>query len=322
MTGQDVTSPHVLREYSLIADGERGAVIGPQGDVAWMCFPSWESPAIFGGLVGTRGRYSVHPGDEWRVWGGYYEEGSLIWRSRWVTGDGVVECRQALALPARRDRAVLLRRLKAVRGRACFRAHLEPHAGFGADKVTGLRAEDGVWSARSGPVHLHWTGAAQAAENGGGLVLELELAEPAGRQLEHLRRAPDDDRIDASLLIPPVRGALPADDPRTVATLDAVRDQLVDDGFVYRYQIDDRPLGAAEGAFMLCGFFLALAEQQQGRTAQAVRRFERIRSGCGTTGLFTEEYDIRQRQLRANLPQALVHALFLETAARLGVCSA
>jgi GH15 family glucan-1,4-alpha-glucosidase len=133
------------------------------------------------------------------------------------------------------------------------------------------------------------------------------------------KRAPDDERVDASLLIPAVRGTLPAGDPRTVATLEAVRQDLVKDGFVYRYRPDERPLGEAEGAFLLCGFFLALAEHRHGETARAAARFERIRSGCSTTGLFTEEYDTRQRQLRANLPQAFVHALLLEAATRLMV---
>ena len=64
------------------------------------------------------------------------------------------------------------------------------------------------------------------------------------------RRATDDDRLDASLLIPPLRGALAADDPRTTATLAAVNGHLVDDGFIYRYRIDERPLGSGEGAFM------------------------------------------------------------------------
>ena len=96
-----------------------------------------------------------------------------------------------------------------------------------------------------------------------------------------------------------------------------MNDGLVDDGFVYRYRIDEAPLGSSEGAFMLCGFFLALAGHQQGLQTEALRCFERTRSGCGTSGLFTEEYDVAQRQLRANIPQAFVHAALLETAARL-----
>lgn len=571
-----VPFPHVLREYAIIADGERAALIGPQGDCAWMCFPSWESPTVFGGLAGGAGHYVLHPTDEWRVWGGYYEDRSLIWRSRWVTGDGVVECREALARPGRRDRAVVLRRIRAVRGPARVRVRLDVRAGFGGHPMTRLRRDDGVWTARSGGTRLRWYGAAEAKHDDGlwlvldlpegrthDLVLELatgETDEPIGpdglwaateadwreavpecddtiasrdaqlayavltgltsrcggmvaaattslpermgddrnydyryawirdqcyagqavaahgarprlldasvgfvaerlladgddlkpaytvdggpvpgeehrdlpgypgsqvvtgnrvrgqfqldalgdalslfaaaarldrmpaeaeratrtavrviadrwRQPDagiwetqdrywtqsrlaavaglkaaasaiaassetgewlelaetilaettrtclspggHWRRAADDDRVDASLLIPPVRGALPAGDPRTVATLARVRDRLVQDGFVYRYQIDDRPLGDAEGAFMLCGFVLALARHHQGDLVGAARTFERIRSGCSTTGLFTEEYDTRQRQLRANLPQAFVHAIFLESATRL-----
>jgi len=44
--------PHVLREYSLIADGERGALIGPDGAISWLCVPRWDGPAVFGGLLG------------------------------------------------------------------------------------------------------------------------------------------------------------------------------------------------------------------------------------------------------------------------------
>jgi GH15 family glucan-1,4-alpha-glucosidase len=49
-----------------------------------------------------------------------------------------------------------------------------------------------------------------------------------------------------------------------------------------------------------------------------LRWFERTRTSCGPSGLFSEEYDVRQRQLRGNLPQAFVHALLLETAMALG----
>jgi GH15 family glucan-1,4-alpha-glucosidase len=100
--------------------------------------------------------------------------------------------------------------------------------------------------------------------------------------------------------------------------LDAVRRQLTDDGYVYRYQHDQRGLGQAEGAFLLCGFTMALAEHQQGRELSAVRYFERNRASCGPAGLFSEEYDTTQRQLRGNLPQAFVHALLLECAGCLG----
>jgi GH15 family glucan-1,4-alpha-glucosidase len=131
------------------------------------------------------------------------------------------------------------------------------------------------------------------------------------------QRAPGDPRPDAALMLPPVRGALPAADPRTLATLAAVRDQLASEEFVYRFRHDQRPLGDAEGAFLLCGFIMALAENQQGNDVSALRYFERNRAACGPPGLLSEEYDVGQRQLRGNLPQAFVHALLLESAARL-----
>jgi len=70
----------------------------------------------------------------------------------------------------------------------------------------------------------------------------------------------------------------------------------------------------AEGAFLLCGFHLAIASHQQGDAYGAVRWFERNRGALGPPGLFTEEFDVVQRQLRGNLPQAFVHALLIETA--------
>ncbi|ACU73719.1 glycoside hydrolase 15-related [Catenulispora acidiphila DSM 44928] len=577
--------PRVLRDYALLADGERGALIGPEGDIAWMCAPRWHSDAVFSTLIGGAGTYAVTPSDPRYVWGGAYEPGTLIWRSRWVSGDALIKCREALAFPGDPARAVLLRRVCARKGACRVSVLLEPRAAFGHYAGTNhLSRHDGVWTAHSGPLHWRWTGGWDAHTEGhtrlsgailsldldiaeGGfhdLVLELsdaplprespdpealwqttELAwkrsgsdtsdtiapreadhaqavlrgltsgtgamvaaatmalpeqeesprsydyryawirdqcyagiaaaavgatdlldravafitdrllqdgprlraaytvtgapvpdeyvldlpgypggtdrvgnwvnqqfqldvfgevmqllataagldrldrdaanalrvavdivgkhwdEPeagiwelhdrrwthsrlsclaglrraaalpgAGRDLPHAaaladailartsqtcthpdgywQRAPDDPRPDASLLLPPVRGALPADDPRTVATLAAVRAQLTDEGYVYRYHHGGHPLGDTEGAFLLCGFTMALAEHQQGNEVRAMHYFERTRSACGPAGLFSEEYDPAQRQLRGNLPQAFVHAVFLECAASLG----
>jgi GH15 family glucan-1,4-alpha-glucosidase len=124
--------------------------------------------------------------------------------------------------------------------------------------------------------------------------------------------------VDAALLLAALRGAVPADDPRSVATLDAVLTDLVEDGYVYRFQHDPRPLPESEGAFLLCGFWTALALQQQGRPIEARAFFERTRAACGPAGLYSEEYDVVQRLLRGNLPQAFVHALLLEASVRLG----
>ena len=131
------------------------------------------------------------------------------------------------------------------------------------------------------------------------------------------QRAPDDPRVDAALLVPAIRGALPADDPRSIATLRAVRAELTEDGYVYRFRHDDRPLAESEGAFLLCGFWTALAHHQQGDAVAAARYFERNRAACGPPGLLCEEYDVVQHQLRGNIPQAFVHALLIETSVQL-----
>ena len=114
--------------------------------------------------------------------------------------------------------------------------------------------------------------------------------------------------------MPAIRHALPKTDPRTVATVNGVVAELLRDDYVYRFA-QTRPLGEAEGAFLLCGFLLALALDQQGEHLAARALFERNRSACGTPGLLAEEFDIAQRQLRGNLPQAFVHALLLECSA-------
>jgi alpha,alpha-trehalase len=573
--------PQVLREYAFIADGERGALIGPRGEIAWMCVPRWESEAVFASLIGARGVYSVAPVGRF-VWGGYYEPSSLIWRSRWVTETGVIECREALAYPGHPERAVLLRRILAITGDARVRVQLEARAGFGARPFTNLERRDSVWTAATGPLRLRWQGANRARPSPGRvhrrLELELEIAAgghhdmalelaagplpdapvdqaaawtqterawresvpelreclspsearhsyavlrgmtsstggmvaaattslperaEAGRNydyryvwirdqcyaghavaaagdgrlitewvrfvtdrlLEHgpqlapaytsagkrvpdqveldlpgypggfdrvgnwvngqfqldafgealllfaeaarmglldadtwkaidiaaeaiaarweepdaglweienrpwthsrltvvaglravaalpsishrasewlaladhiaadttaqalhpdgyWQRSPDDEGLDGSLLLPALRGAVPADDPRTIATIDAYRRQLTVDGYAYRFRHDDRPLSEAEGSFTLCGFLMAMAACQQGQWVEARSWWERNRGSCGPAILYSEEFDATEHQMRGNLPQAFVHALLLESAVMLG----
>ena len=138
-------APHVLREYALLADGERGILVGPRGDFAWMCFPRWDDDAMFSSLIGGNGSYAITPAERC-VWGGYYEEGSLIWHSRWITNGSIIECREALALPSRRDRAVVLRRITAIRGPASMRVSLNLRGGFGEEPARRLKRDDaGIW---------------------------------------------------------------------------------------------------------------------------------------------------------------------------------
>ncbi len=567
-------APSVLREYAFLGDGERGALIGPHGEICWLCAPRWDSAAVFSELAGGRGTYAVTPVADRYVWGGYYEPGSLIWHSRWVTEDGIVECREALALPTDGSRLVLLRRILAVDGDARVSVVLEPRAEFGHRPFVDVARRDGRWLGRTGELSLRWDATGASVRHRGDalrstidvpagrshdLVLEISdgpVADPAvdpdiawteteaawargrprmdrsiaardsvqawavmrgltsangamvaaatmalperaeaGRnydyryawirdqcfagqaaakagahglldgavrfvservcadgpelkpayttrgtpvpdehrvglpgypggsdragnhansqfQLDALgealllfgaaaaadrldvgqwpaveqavaaiekrwqepdagiwelsparwahsrlvcaaglrqvaqhagaaegaewtaladtlvadttddclhptgrwQRAPDDPRIDASLLLPALRGAVPGDDPRSKATHDAVLADLARDEFVYRFRPDDRPLGRAEGAFVLCGFLAARSCHQQGELVRARGLFERSRSACGPPGLLSEEFDVGERQMRGNVPQAFAHALLLESA--------
>jgi GH15 family glucan-1,4-alpha-glucosidase len=137
---------------------------------------------------------------------------------------------------------------------------------------------------------------------------------PSGRW----QRSPSDDRVDASLLLAEVRGALASSDPRSVATRQAVLDELCEDDYLYRYGHPGKPLGEEEGAFLICNFWMALAQLRAGNVVSGSKWFERTRASCSSTGLFSEEYDVAQHQLRGNLPQAFVHALLIECAAELG----
>ncbi|MFI9785159.1 glycoside hydrolase family 15 protein [Kitasatospora sp. NPDC051984] len=175
--------------------------------------------------------------------------------------------------------------------------------------AAGLRAIAAQAPSSSGGKAARWEALADRLVD----ETSADCLHPTGRW----QRSPTLEGVDAALLMPAVRGALPADDPRTTATLHAVRTGLVQDHYVYRFRHDGRPLEDTEGAFLLCGFAMALATHQQGNEVDAVRWFERNRAACGPPGLFAEEFDVAQRQLRGNLPQAFVHALLLEAAATL-----
>jgi GH15 family glucan-1,4-alpha-glucosidase len=575
------SAPHVLQDYALLADGERGALVSPRGDISWCCAPGWDSPSVFTSLIGGTGAYGVTPMARF-VWGGYYEPGTLIWRSRWVTDEGIIECREALAFPGEPGRVVLLRRIMASKGQARVRVLLEARGGYGSDPFSDIRRENGIWLARSGSLQMRWQGASTArpsprrthrhlgmeltvpegrhhdlvleiasgplisqpidaqrawdsteaawedavpqldhclspadarhsyavlrglTTSSGGMVAAATTSLPerseagrnydyryvwirdqcyaghamaaigdtrllgeavrfvSGRLLEdgdqlspaytatgapvpdqrqlqlpgypggfdrvgnwvngqfqldafgeslllfadasrhgildddglrasqvaaaaiakrwrepdagiweidnqpwthsrltaaaglracnsalpeglgnsewlalagkivadtsahathpdgYWQRSPTDANLDGALLLPAIRGAIPADDPRSVATIAAYSRALTEDGYAYRFRQADGPLSDSEGSFTLCGFLMALANYQQGDLLAAQHWWERTRSSCGPPGLFSEEYDAAEQQMRGNLPQAFVHALLLETASALG----
>jgi alpha,alpha-trehalase len=116
--------------------------------------------------------------------------------------------------------------------------------------------------------------------------------------------------LDASTLMMPIVGFLPADDPRMLATIEAIADRLTDDrGLVYRYHteggVDGLPGG--EGTFLLCTFWLAQALAMAGRTEQAREVFDRAAGHVNDVGLLAEEVDPATGELLGNFPQAFSH---------------
>jgi len=122
--------------------------------------------------------------------------------------------------------------------------------------------------------------------------------------------------LDASLLLLPTTGFLPATDPRVRGTIDAVERELLVDGFVLRYDTHatDDGLPPGEGAFLACTFWLADAYALIGRHDDARALFERLLSLRTDLGLLSEEYDVHARRLVGNFPQAFSHIALLTTA--------
>src|SRR6202142_401496 len=115
------------------------------------------------------------------------------------------------------------------------------------------------------------------------------------------------DELDASNLMLPLVGFLPADDPRVLATINATEERLTDDrGLVYRYRSSDS-LEGEEGTFLLCTFWLAQALAQAGQPARARAVFERAAAFVNDVGLLAEEVDPVSGQLLGNFPQAFSH---------------
>ena len=127
------------------------------------------------------------------------------------------------------------------------------------------------------------------------------------------------DRLDASVLMLPLVGFIPAEDPRMVSTVAAIERDLMRDGFVERYRadvenVDVDGLPPGEGAFLPCSFWLVQNLALQGRRAEALELFERLLSLRNDLGLISEEYDPGARRLVGNFPQAFTHLALVDTA--------
>ena len=138
-------------------------------------------------------------------------------------------------------------------------------------------------------------------------------------ELNSFTQAYGSKRLDASLLVIPLVGFLPADDPRMIGTVAAIERELVRDGFVYRYAHDKKAEGIdglppGEGAFLPCTFWLADNFALQGRVDEAQELYERLLALRNGLGLLAEEWDPDSRRQLGNFPQAFTHVALVNTA--------
>ena len=126
------------------------------------------------------------------------------------------------------------------------------------------------------------------------------------------------DHLDASLLLIPLVGFLPPDDPRVKGTVAAIQRELTVDGLVHRYppegseSVDGLPPG--EGAFLACTFWLADNLALMGRREEALAIFERLLTLRNDVGLLAEEFDPSSGRQLGNFPQAFSHVALVNTA--------
>jgi GH15 family glucan-1,4-alpha-glucosidase len=125
--------------------------------------------------------------------------------------------------------------------------------------------------------------------------------------------------LDASLLMMPLVGFLPPNDPRMVGTVQAIERELMQDGLLLRYrpENDSDGLPPGEGVFLLCSFWLADNYALMGRRAEARALFERLLSLSNDVGLLAEQYDPINRRFLGNFPQAFSHVGVINTALNL-----
>jgi GH15 family glucan-1,4-alpha-glucosidase len=208
--------------------------------------------------------------------------------------------------------------------------------------ATAWRQPDtGIWEVRGGPQHfvhskvMAWVAFDRAAhelevrafnepgERWRGIADEIhaEVCERGfDRDLNSFVQAYDSKRLDASLLLIPLVGFLPAADPRVQGTLRAIEDKLLIDGeLVLRYETecaaDGLPPG--EGAFLACSFWLVDNYILQGRHAEARTLFDCLLSRCNDVGLLAEQVDPLSGRMLGNFPQAYSHVGLINCALNL-----
>lgn len=197
--------------------------------------------------------------------------------------------------------------------------------------------DHGIWEPRAGKRHnvhsklMSWLAldrGAQLAPMFGderGAVVWAEAAAEVHADLwargldptgSHFVAAYDHSHPDAALLLLPIHGVAKPQDPRVLRTIDWVRDKLGDGLYLHRYRADDG-VGGAEGAFVLCGFWLAEALAMAGRLEEAHEVFVAHAEASNHLGLLAEEVDPSTGELLGNFPQAFSHLGLINAAARI-----
>ncbi|MFB3093304.1 MAG: glycoside hydrolase family 15 protein, partial [Dehalococcoidia bacterium] len=201
-------------------------------------------------------------------------------------------------------------------------------------------ADNGIWEVRSEPKHFVYSKLMAWVAVDRGLRLAKALEKPvdfdrwrrarAAIKADLLEKGWNEKRrsfvqayglnnLDASTLFMPMVGFLPADDPRMVATIDAVQKELMRDGLVHRYLASetDDGVGGDEGAFTMCSLWLSGALVTVGRLDEARAVFERVVALGNHVGLYSEMVDAKTREFLGNYPQAFTHIALIHTARNL-----
>jgi GH15 family glucan-1,4-alpha-glucosidase len=196
--------------------------------------------------------------------------------------------------------------------------------------------DEGIWEVRGGPQHfvhskvMAWVAFDRASTDGQSpadsaqhwrSIADEIHAEVCARgfdqELGSFVQAYGARQLDASLLLIPIVGFLPADDPRVRGTLRAIEQRLVVDGeFVLRYESEQTRDGLppGEGAFLACSFWLIDNYLLQDRHADARALFDRLLARCNDVGLLAEEIDPLTGRMLGNFPQAYSHVGLINSA--------
>jgi GH15 family glucan-1,4-alpha-glucosidase len=188
--------------------------------------------------------------------------------------------------------------------------------------------DQGIWESRGEPQHyvssklMIWVAVdrgARLARSGGFEELAEEWqatadaikAEVLDRGVRDgvFRQHYDTDALDASLLLIPLLRFLPPDDPRVVATVNAIAEELTEHGLVLRYKVEetDDGLRGEEGTFLICSFWMVSALSEIGEAARARQLCERLLEAAGWLDLFAEELEADSGRHLGNFPQAFTH---------------